>query len=302
MRKIGPVIAASATTVVIGFLSLMVSHFGMDKTLGPSIAIGVAIPLVAGLTLVPALMTLLGRRLFWLGSIQTKKRTGRFSWDTIGRTVARHPLLVAPPLLVLLLLPYIALPNLSRTSDMLTAMRKSSDSVRGYTVISEHFGAGQLSPTTVVVVSPKPDILEADSLRVLDQASQVLRSLDGVAKVRTALRPLGDDPLADLLAGNQLQNWSTQLETAASQLGSDMDPQQLEQLQLLPDYLADLYTQYPAAAKDSNLVSAQDNIEKLDALVAQATGGNVSPELLDQIQALLVDLSSNMSGLARRVT
>ena len=298
MRKIGPVIAASATTVVIGFLALMISHFGMDKTLGPSIAIAVVITLLAGLTLVPALMTLLGRKLFWLGRIQTKKRTGRFSWDTIGKTVARHPLLVGPPLLVLLLLPYIALPNLSRTSDMLTAMRKSSDSIRGYNVISEHFGAGQLSPTTVVLVSSRSDILQADSLRAQEQAAQTIRGLPGVAQVRTALCPLGEQPLPDLLVGNQLQNWSTGLKTAASQLGSNMDSQQITQLQLLPDYFTALSREYPEVAQESTFVAAQDNIKKLEVLMTQITGGNVSDELLDQIKALLEKLSLNIDGLA----
>jgi putative drug exporter of the RND superfamily len=298
MYKMGPVIAASATTVVIGFLALMISHFGMDKTLGPSIAIAVVITLLVGVTLTPALMTLLGRRLFWLGRVQTKKSTGRFSWDTIGKIVARHPLLVAPPLIILLLLPYIALPNLSRTSDMVTAMRKSADSIRGYNVMSEHFGAGQLSPTTVVLVSSRSDILQANSLRAQEQAAQTIRELPGVDQVRTALRPLGGQPVSDLLVGNQLQNWSTGLETAASQLGSNMDSAQIAQLQLLPDYFTALSNQYPEVTRESTFVAVQDNIQKLEALVTQVTSGNVSEEALNQIKVLLKDLSENIAGLA----
>jgi len=300
MSRMRPVIAASATTVVIGFMALMISHFGMDKTLGPSIAMGVVITLIAALTLVPALMTLLGRKLFWPGRIQPQKQTGRFSWATIGKMVARHPLVVAPPLLVVLLLPYIALPNLSRTADMLTSMRNSADSVRGYSVISEHFGAGQLATTTVVLVSPRADILQADSLRAQEQAAQTLRGLHGVAQVRTALRPLGDQPLSDLMVGNQLQNWSTELKTAASQMDSNIDPQEMEQLQVLPDYLTDLSQEYPEVTQEPDFLAAQGDIQKLEALLAQITGGKFSPELLGQIEALVENLASNMDGLATR--
>ena len=300
MTRMGPVIAASATTVIIGFLALMISHFGMDKTLGPSIAIGVAITLVAGLTLVPALMTILGRRLFWPGRLQPQRQTGRFSWATRGKAVARHPLAVAIPLLVVLLLPYMALPNLSRTSDMLAELHENSDAVRGYSVISKHFGAGQLATTTVVLVSPRADILQADSLQAQDQAAQTIRGMPGVAQVRTALRPLGEQPQTDLLVGSQLQSWSAGLKTAASQLDSNIDPQELKQLQLLPDYLTGLSQQYPEVAQEPDFLAAQGDIQKLEALLAQITGGKFSPELLGQIEALVENLASNMDGLATR--
>jgi len=297
MSKMAPVIAASATTVVIGFMALMISHFGMDKTLGPSIAIAVIVTLLVGVTLVPALLVLLGRRLFWLGRVQMKKRTGRISWDTVGKIVSRHPLLVAPPLIVLLLLPYMALPNLSRTTDMLTAMKKSSDSVRGYNLISDHFGSGQISPTTVVLVSSSQNVLQADSLKAQEQAAQAIRNLPNVAQVRTAIRPLGDQPVSDLLVGNQLQNWSTGLKKAADQLSSNMDADQIKQLQTLPDYFTALAQQYPEAAQEPVFIAVQGNIQKLDASVDQITGSNVTDELLGRIKALLIDLSSNINSL-----
>jgi RND superfamily putative drug exporter len=55
-------------------------------------------------------------------------------------------------------------------------------------------------------------------------------------------------------------------------------------------------------AQDSNLLSAQDNIQKLKALITQATGGDVSEERLGQIKALLENLSLNIDGLASQFT
>ena len=65
MAVIGAVIASSAATVVVGFASQGVAEFGLYSTTGPAMAIAVAITLLAGLTLTPALLAVLGRWAFW---------------------------------------------------------------------------------------------------------------------------------------------------------------------------------------------------------------------------------------------
>jgi RND superfamily putative drug exporter len=65
MAIIGGVIASSAATVIVGFGSQSVAQFGMFRTMGPAMAIAVAITLVAGLTLTPALLRLFGTWAFW---------------------------------------------------------------------------------------------------------------------------------------------------------------------------------------------------------------------------------------------
>lgn len=62
---VGAVIASSASTVIVGFTAQGVAKFGMFRTTGPAMAIAVAVTLVAGLTLTPALMRVFGRSLFW---------------------------------------------------------------------------------------------------------------------------------------------------------------------------------------------------------------------------------------------
>lgn len=65
MAVIGGVIASSAAAVVVGFGSQSIAEFGMYRTTGPAMAIAVVVTLVAGLTLTPALMAVLGRWAFW---------------------------------------------------------------------------------------------------------------------------------------------------------------------------------------------------------------------------------------------
>ena len=73
MAVIGGVIASSAATVVVGFASQGVADFGLYRTTGPAMAGAVVITLLAGLTLTPALLAILGRRAFWPWRARTER-------------------------------------------------------------------------------------------------------------------------------------------------------------------------------------------------------------------------------------
>lgn len=70
---LGAVIASAATTVIVGFSAQGVAEFGLFRTMGPAMAIAIAVTLLAALTLAPALMKLFGKALFWpdLGGART---------------------------------------------------------------------------------------------------------------------------------------------------------------------------------------------------------------------------------------
>lgn len=65
LAVVGGVVASSAGTVIVGFVSQGSARFGMFRTTGPAMGIAVLVTLVAGLTLTPALMRAFGRLLFW---------------------------------------------------------------------------------------------------------------------------------------------------------------------------------------------------------------------------------------------
>ena len=65
VRRVGESITASAATVVVALLTLLAASFGLYHDLGVPLAIGIATMLVAGLTLLPALLAIFGRAVFW---------------------------------------------------------------------------------------------------------------------------------------------------------------------------------------------------------------------------------------------
>ena len=65
VRRAGPAIVASAGTVILGLLTLSLAQLNSTKSLDPVLAIGVAVALVSMMTLLPALLLVFGRWIFW---------------------------------------------------------------------------------------------------------------------------------------------------------------------------------------------------------------------------------------------
>jgi RND superfamily putative drug exporter len=90
ITRVGEAIASAAGVVIIAFLALTLSTLGLFKALGPALAIAVAVTLLAGLTLIPAIVSLLGTRVFWPSRAwQNEPKRARFAG--IGASLGRHP-------------------------------------------------------------------------------------------------------------------------------------------------------------------------------------------------------------------
>ena len=90
VTRVGEAIASAAGAVIIAFLALTLSTLGLFRSLGPALAIAVATTLLAGLTLIPAIVSLLGTRVFWPSKAWRKEPTSaRFA--ALGSAMGRHP-------------------------------------------------------------------------------------------------------------------------------------------------------------------------------------------------------------------
>jgi putative drug exporter of the RND superfamily len=83
--RVGESITASAATVILALLTLLLASFGIYHDLGIPLAIGVAMILLAGLTLLPALLAIFGRAAFW----PTRVTAGQARDGAWGRIAAR---------------------------------------------------------------------------------------------------------------------------------------------------------------------------------------------------------------------
>src|SRR5207244_3923962 len=93
-----PPMVASGMTVIAALLTTLAGVFGVFRTFGPVTAIGIAVVLLAGLTLLPAMLRLLGRRAYWPNSSSVAATGGRDTegsarWRAVGLRVRRRPAL-----------------------------------------------------------------------------------------------------------------------------------------------------------------------------------------------------------------
>jgi len=153
LRRAGPAIIASATTVIAGMLCLLAADSGNISGLGPVAALGIAAGLLAMLTLLPALLVICGRWVFWpvrphYGSTEA---TTRGLWARAGRLIARRPRAIW--IITAFLLACASLGLIGFKIGPLTAaqsFRATPASVTAEHILARHFPAGAGEPVTVI--------------------------------------------------------------------------------------------------------------------------------------------------------
>jgi RND superfamily putative drug exporter len=143
-------IAASAGTVIAAMLVLLLADLESTRWLGPVLAVGVAVMLVAALTLLPAVLSLLGRRAFWPGR-SVEPGEGRSRWARVAGFVRRRPRSIV--VVVFAALAVLSLGNLvdHGTIGFGEGETHPTEASRGTEVLDEHFPPGLGSPLTAVV-------------------------------------------------------------------------------------------------------------------------------------------------------
>jgi putative drug exporter of the RND superfamily len=156
LTKVGESITFSALTVIAALLSLLLATFQIYSTLGIPLAIGIGVMLVAGLTLLPALLAIFGRAAFW----PTKNRVGATTIGVWGRMSAR---IVRRPALALTI-GVVVFGALSAATTAyasggfggsLTAP-SGTDSAEGTALLNKYFPATAANPTNLVFALPAP--------------------------------------------------------------------------------------------------------------------------------------------------
>ncbi|CDP86773.1 MULTISPECIES: MMPL/RND family transporter [Mycolicibacterium] len=189
MLSIGKVITASAATVGVTFLLLSFTKMGVFKTVGTAAAIGIAVAYLAGLTLLPAILVLVGPR----GWVKPRRElTSRF-WRRSGIRIVRRPVphLVAS-LLILALLAGAAIFAQYNYDDRKVVEASAPSSV-GYAAVERHFPISQSIPEYILIQSPH-DLRTPRGMADLEQMASRVAQLPDVGLVSGISRPLGEVP------------------------------------------------------------------------------------------------------------
>jgi len=304
VSRIGTVITASAFAVIIGLSGMIVARYHMIKTMGPVMGVAIFITLLASLTLTPAVTTLLGKKLFWpahmdIGKDTKKDRVG--FWSRVARITTGYPFVVVPTVIVLMALPFLALPQLHRSYDQMSELPAGADSVAGYRVLQNHFNLGEMDPLTVVVVAPAGQKTSSpEGLAVLLKLGNDLRTTTGIAQVQSIVQPYGTSVVpATLTVSGQLNAIISGLsgDSAGTTSGSSITAigQSLTQI---GTYIVELGNAFTWVKQDANYLAITKNLSDLKVTAASLQSGTLTP---DQTAATMVQLQTQMTALTQKI-
>jgi RND superfamily putative drug exporter len=151
--KVGESITFSGLTVIGALATVVVATFGLYQGLGPALAIGIAVALLANLTLLPALLAVLGRSVFW-PRIPKEGRHKGGAWGRIAAKVVGRPVLTL--VIGLVIFGGLALSMLAYAPNGFNDQPApaNSDSGRGHRVLAADFPSVETNPTTVLFRLP----------------------------------------------------------------------------------------------------------------------------------------------------
>jgi putative drug exporter of the RND superfamily len=189
LRRAGPAIIASGLTVVIGMLCLMAAESNDISGLGPVAAIGIGVGLIAMITLLPALLVVVGRWIFWpvRPAYGSPEPTTRGLWARMGQAISRKPRGVWLVTAVLLAAGSAGLIGF-KFGPLTTAQsfRGTPSSITAENVLARYFPAGSGEPVQVISTAASAG-----------QVRSVLAATPGIASVT---RPVTRSGLAFLQA------------------------------------------------------------------------------------------------------
>ncbi|MFD6567487.1 MMPL family transporter [Micromonospora profundi] len=151
LRRTAEPILASGSTVVLGVLTLLLSEQETNRALAVACATGVILAMLSALFVLPAVLVLFGRGLFWpfVPRVDGPAREGKI-WGRLGSAVERRPAVVA--VLAVVLLGGLALGGLGiRTGLSETEQfRAQPEAVTGAQTLARAFPAGSTQPVAVI--------------------------------------------------------------------------------------------------------------------------------------------------------
>ncbi|MGC9541009.1 MMPL family transporter [Streptomyces sp. UG1] len=153
LHRAGPAVLASGATVVLSMLVLLAAEMNSTSGLGPVAAIGVALGLLAMVTLFPALLVIVGRWFFWpvIPHVGTDHPEERGIWARMGGGIAHRPRMTWAITAVVLAICSLGLIQLRAEGlSNADAFTDKPDSITGQEVSARYFPAGSGDPLVIV--------------------------------------------------------------------------------------------------------------------------------------------------------
>jgi RND superfamily putative drug exporter len=216
-------LVTSAGTIMIGLLLMGTTRFKLFSSTGPSVALGLALALLATLSLTPAMLIVLAR--IHPQSFDGLADRSTAYWHRLGSSAMARPLRSWALTLVAMLPLTILGMRTEFIQDLMTELPKKTRSVEDFHFLASKFDPGMLAPLTVVLESDA-DFRKSEGLSLIDDVSRLLAHHRRLSEVRSATQPLGSpEPLSRARLASRLGEVNAgfhQLSQGAEQLSKGL--------------------------------------------------------------------------------
>ncbi|MCE4050277.1 MMPL family transporter [Bacillus sp. Au-Bac7] len=275
-RNAGRTVLFSGIAVMIGFAAIGFSQFKLYQS-ASAVAVGVALLLVALFTVVPAIMVLLGKKIFWPSKGSAEHGDSKI-WEIAGRFSIKRPI-IALAIVAAITVPFLVTYDGTLSFNSLDEIGDDAPSIKAFNAIADSFGPGE-SMTTTITIKNDEEMDSIEYLGLAENISKELEKVDLVKDVRSVTRPTGE-PIEDLYI-------SKQAETLEEGLGEGKDgiDQISDGLHEAGDQLSKSGPQLSTATSGindlikgtdeikTNLGTIQTNLAKIEDGIRQGTAGS----------------------------
>ncbi len=191
MATAGRAITFSGISVAVGLSSLLFFQGTFLASFGIAGAMVVAIAVLYGVTLLPALLSVLGHRVNWLRLPTLRRPTGRGFWFTTASWVMRRPVAILVPCIALLLVTGIPFAHLRLAGVGVDGLPPANEARAGYDTLVRDFAGFGNDEIDVVAYFPNADPTSGSGPADIAALSRRIAAIPGVVRVQAPV--LGPD-------------------------------------------------------------------------------------------------------------
>ena len=191
VTRLSPAIASSGGTTVAVLGVLLLASFGTFRGMGPILGLAIAVTVLAGLTLIPALVVLAGKSIFWPIATDKAIRRSRL-WQRIAGLVTARPIFSLLAALAILVVFALGNTQLKQDFDTISGLPDGTDSKTGLEILARSGQQGASYPIRIYFELEQGSMY--DHLPALARIATELEARPEISMVVGPTRPFAGSP------------------------------------------------------------------------------------------------------------
>lgn len=258
-------IVFSGGTVLLAMLTLFVTVFEPYNHFAPVFSVAIVFILLAGLTLIPSIFALMGRKAFWpfIPKVEEDKKTTHGIWSSISKQVMKKPALLGGILLIILLIGMFNFTSIQYSFNLLKSFPEDMPSRQGFELLEDNYPAGQLAPVTVLIQSEEEFPIDA---AFFNKVNHLVSKLSDESNIVSATPVIQNEMMKNLqmLPRNYLAETNKAIRLQLILDSNPYEKEALDTIQKLRNSEASLLKDSGFSTEDVKLHFAGQSAQQLD--------------------------------------